>query len=183
MFYLFIFLPYLHVSSLTWWREKVSFKLQVLPRLLVVLYYYAYGFPLSWTANCFSAEPWINGLDKSFMSGWKLLFYDLVCQFCQILAFFVQKLPEIRRRNVPSLLKYKCHIRTQHTQIPLFLPIVLHYQWKKLFTPEYHRTHIVFVMWHESFELVFLGSLFHCYACFATRSIKSLPVNACLPMK
>ena len=48
------------------------------------------------------------------------------------------------------LLKNKCHIRTQHTQIPLWIPIVFDYLRKKIFTPDDHCPHIVVVMWPEA---------------------------------
>ena len=35
---------------------------------------YTFGFPLSCTANCVYAEPWIDFLDKPYMGGQKIHF-------------------------------------------------------------------------------------------------------------
>ena len=124
---------------------KCRCRVKVLPCLRVVFFYYTIDFPFSWTANCFSAEPWIDFLDKPSR------------RFCLIFAFFEQK---VWKRTMLS--KTKCHIWTHHTQIPLWvwLPFSFYYQ-RKFWHLKKHCTHIVSVMWHESFELVFLGSLFH----------------------
>ena len=53
-------------------------------------------------------------------------------------------------------LKINCHIWTHHTQIPISFHFL-----KKILTLENHGTHIVSVMRPGSFDLVFLGSLFH----------------------
>ena len=42
-------------------------------------------FRVSWTANCFSAEPYIDFSDKPFMGGTQVCFYDPICP---ILAAF-----------------------------------------------------------------------------------------------
>ena len=58
-----------------WNGERIcSFRVQVLPCLWVVLFYYTFGFTLSWTANCVSAERWIDILDEHFMDGRKYIF-------------------------------------------------------------------------------------------------------------
>ena len=41
-----------------------------------------------WTANCVSAEPWNDFSDKPFIDGSEVHFYDAICNFRLILAFF-----------------------------------------------------------------------------------------------
>ena len=67
--------PYLHVSYWTWCKNMPILRVQVLPCLRVVFVYYPFGFPFSWPANCFSAEPWIDFLDKHLTVGWKVIFF------------------------------------------------------------------------------------------------------------
>ena len=52
--------------------KKCCFRVQVSPCLRVVLFHYTFGFLLSWTANCFSAETWIEFSDKPFIGDCKV---------------------------------------------------------------------------------------------------------------
>ena len=101
----FLVLIYLHHVWLG--ARKCCFKVQVLPCLQVVLGYYTFGLPLSWTAKSFYADPWIELLDKPFKGGRKVHGFRL------ILAFFEQKVPKTWGRN--GSVRIKCHIWTHHT--------------------------------------------------------------------
>ena len=64
----------------------------------------------------------------------KNIFYDAICRFRLILAFFEQKVPKHGVGMV--LFKNKCQIWTFHTQISLHLPISLLNQSKRFWAPE-----------------------------------------------
>ena len=67
LYFWFFGLIYLYHA---WFGErKYRFRVQVLPSLWVVFFYYTFGFPLSWTTYCFSAEPWIDFLGQT-LHGW-----------------------------------------------------------------------------------------------------------------
>ena len=123
--------------------RKCHLKVQVLPCLWVVLFYYAFGFPLSWTANCFSAEPWLIFLDKSFDHG--------CLESTSFMRYFVQKVPKTWRRNVP--------VKNKMPKYPYGYQSLFIIS-KKIFALENHCTHIVLVMWSEpeSFESFFQES-------------------------
>ena len=74
--------------------RKCSFKVQVLLSLRVVFIYYTFCFTSYWTANCVSAEPWNDFSDKPFINGSEVHFYDAICNFRLILAFFDKKMPK-----------------------------------------------------------------------------------------
>ena len=63
-------------------------------------------------------------------------------------------------------------IWTPHTQIPLWISISFHFLINKILATGNHCIQIVSVMWPASFDLVFLGSLFHwCYLVRRTHNI------------
>ena len=62
LFSWFFSLVYMHYVLLA--ARKCRFRIQVLPCLRVVSFHLTFGFPFSWTTNCF--------LDTSFMGGWKV---------------------------------------------------------------------------------------------------------------
>ena len=70
------FIGLIYMNHVWFGARKCRLRGQVSPCWRIGLFYYAFGFPLSWTANCFSAEPepWIGFLDKPFIGGWKLHF-------------------------------------------------------------------------------------------------------------
>ena len=68
---IFLILPpclhILHITHITYYTyyawvgaRNHSFRVKVLPSLRDVVVYYKFGFTLSWTANCISAEPCID---------------------------------------------------------------------------------------------------------------------------
>ena len=96
--------------------RKCHLKVQVLPCLWVVLFYYAFGFPLSWTANCFSAEPepWIGFLDKPFIGGWKLHFLWRDLPFLPNFGLFWTKSAKNMEKEC-SYLKINAYLDSPHS--------------------------------------------------------------------
>ena len=101
---------------------------------------------------------WTN---PSWVAG-KYIFCDVVCRFCLILAFFEQKVQKIWRRNGP-IKKINAKFGLANTQ--------------NIFGTWKHCTHKALVMWLESFELVFLGSLFHWFHAHVMLFSDSLPTH------
>ena len=105
--------------------RKCHLKVQVLPCLWVVLFYYAFGFPLSWTANCFTAEPWLIFLDKSFDHGC----LESTCTL--FMRYFVQKVPKTWQRNVPVKTEMP-YLDSPHPNTPMDINLFLLSQKKRL---------------------------------------------------
>ena len=147
--------------------RSCRFRVLVLSCLHVVFFYYKVGFTLSLTANCFSAEPWIElWINPSWVAG-KQIF---VMQFTIFGLYWPlkQKVPKTWIKNGPvfgiTTLTY-----------PPWLPISFHCLRTEVLAPEKHCTQIVSVMWPENLELVFRGSLFHW-----SQSILSWYITPCI---
>ena len=93
LFYLMIFRPNLNESCLTWCL-KVSFQ----------------GPSFALFASCVL----LLSFHKSFIDGKKVLFVDMVCRSCLILAFCEQKVSNYGEEIVVR--NRKCHTQTHHTQ-------------------------------------------------------------------
>ena len=106
-----------------------------------------------------SPGPHIVPLPSHRLIFWTEPFYNRFYRFCLILALWEQKMLKIWGRNNP--IKNIYHILTHQAQIVSKILISFHNLRKSILAPENHCTDIVPVMWRESFELVFLGSLFH----------------------
>ena len=87
LFHLFYCLIYTYWAWLA--ARSCRFRVQVLPCLRAVLFYYTFGFTLSWT---FSMQS--HGLSFWKNPSWvalKKIFNVTICHFCPIMAFFSKK--------------------------------------------------------------------------------------------
>ena len=129
---------------------------------------YTFGFPLSYTANCFYAELWVDFLDKPYMGGQKIHFLWCGLLFSLNFCLFKTKVPIRWRVNGP-IKKQMPYLDSPHSntsrpyehQFLLFIYLLFIFIYLKILATEKHCTHLVSVMWVESFEVVFLGGLFH----------------------
>ena len=105
--FLFYSLIYLYYAGL--WTRNWRFRDQVLPCCQLCYFTISvtqtFGITLSWTANSFSAEPWLDFMNNAFMSGGKVHSlgrrWPFLPKFC-LFAFFKQQVPKTWRKNRPT---------------------------------------------------------------------------------